>query len=322
MEANQSKDKPFFETIEELDQILKDTNEPEIMDPDPKETLVLAVQGNLHWKTVAYTIAAFNRKVGNPLAGESFRTDHVFGRCLGERSDGKTFFATTILPWIWDEGYEWKMIARARLDSFLFPECACDAREEETKVCQHHLELMQEWEYVDRRNMRTEEAKTGPKAEEGAGVFATSKPMNLDYPWARITSDGRQICTICGYGRGEYGAIGNPTYRNIFIRDHSHCGFGDASRYAPSKPERRDTDCPMYVIPKTSMDALAAQEFRPGQAMAAVAAIQVVNAPQPAFHRAEAVCKNCKRGIFQNGEWWHLTLFRACGIDGLTVAQP
>lgn len=298
--------------------------EPEIIMPTPEETKALAVPCQLHWKTVAYTIAAFSLKVGNPLGGEHFRVDHIFGRCLGERSDGRTFFATTILPWIWDEGYEWKMIARARLDSFLFPECACDAREEETKVCQHHLELMQEWEYADRRNMRTEEAKTGPKAEEGAGVFATSKPMNLDYPWARITSDGRQMCTICGYGRGEYGAIGNPTYRNIFIRDHSHCGFGNPEQYAP-KPFGKITMLPKEVfahlkaiqgeVERISGAGNLIQEFKDAQT-------EKVKTANPSFHRAEHVCLNCKRGVYmgEDGVLYHLDLMRDCHWDGRTQA--
>jgi hypothetical protein len=303
----------------------------------PEEVQALVKTCQLHWKDVRYTIAAFNRKIGNAMGGERYETEHIFGRCLGERSDGKTFFATTVLPWIWDEHYEWKMIARSRLDSFLFPECKCDARTEETKVCDYHHVMICHWEDEDRRSMGLEEAKKMTPATEGGGVLPLSSVMHKDYPWCRAvkTASGeeRYICTVCGFGKDERQAFANPTYRNIFIRDHSHCGFGDANRYAPKNPNMAAVDegwqsqdfsmpgrmvayeKPLPVIPKEVTDGIA--EIR------RMAENITGAAPQPCFHRAEHVCLNCRRGVYAgaNGVLYHLDLMRACHWSGLTVAE-
>lgn len=294
---------------------------PEIIAPTPEETKALAVPCQLHWKDVKYNIAGYIRRVGNALAGERVELDHVFGRCLGERSDGKVFFATTILPWIWDDpAYDWKMVARSRLDSFLFPECKCDARTEESKVCEFHLDAIGQWESDDRRSMGLAEARKMPKANEGGGVFPLSKEMHADYPWVR-EQEGRYLCTVCGFGKDQRGAVGNPTYRNIFIRDHSHCAFGDASRYAP-KPSMNES-FPMFKATKESIDSLKDVDFgKPGNIMAVTAPPEIVP-QQISFHRAENICNSCHRGIYRNPEtkvWYHLDLMRHCRWDHQTVA--
>jgi hypothetical protein len=305
----------------------------EIILPTESETQALAVPCQLHWKDVRYNIAVFIRKVGNPLAGESIVADHVFGRCMGERSDGKGFFTSSILPWIWEDDYNWRITARARLDSFLLPECKCDSRTEETKVCEFHLELIGKWESDDRKVMEhtRAEARKMPPAREGGGVFEQGKVMHKDYPWCR-EQEGRYMCTICGYGKDPREALGNPTYRNVFIRDHSHCGFGNPEQHAP-KPFGK-----IAMLPKEVFDHLKAVQGEverisgSGNLLQEFKEAQNIQAPdqylfsgktaQPAFRRATAVCQNCFRGVYKgdDGLLYHLDLMRACHWGGTTVA--
>lgn len=304
----------------------------EIILPSKEEPQALAVPCQLHWKDVRYNIAVFIKKVGNPLAGESIVADHVVGRCMGDRSDGKVFFASVIIPWIWEDKEDWRITARARLDSFLFPDCQCDSRTEETKVCEFHLYLIAEWEAGDRRVMEhtRAEAKKMPPAREGGGVFEQGKAMHRDYPWCR-EQDGRFMCTICGYGKDPREALGNPTYRNIFIRDHSHCGFGNPDKYAPAKKEDLER------LKQITSEALDPSTAYPGHALGCVChrcriggenkertieALDVM-ADSKSFHRAEAVCLHCFRDLYRNPEtkvWYHLDLMRACHWSGTTVA--
>ncbi len=210
------------------------------------------------------------------------------------RSDGKTFFATFRLPWIWDEYSDWRPTAKGRLDSFLGPPCECDARTEETKVCQFHLQLIAEWEKQDRAEdsvSRTDMPKL-PPAKEGGGVYPTSKPMYPDYPWTRELPGFVWLCTICGFQeQGMY----NPSYRNIFIRKHSHCGAGDGRQYEPKPIQRPALEAPRDLVAESGAW----------------------------FNKPTAICCNCKKGIYQSGKsWFHLDLMAHCDNTGATWAQP
>ena len=216
----------------------EEKTQTEIVIATPQEVQVLGESCQLRFVSVHYNIAVVMRKVGNTLAGERVEADHVFGRAMGERSDGKTFFSSVVLPWMWEPGYDWMTNARSRLDSFLEKECQCDARTEETKVCDFHHALISVWEDQDRLEMeitRREYLRLSG-SREGGGVFPDTVSMHKDYPWCRETKDGRYMCTICGFGKEPQEAFHNPTYRNIFIRDHSHCGFKNPKYYEPPLP--------------------------------------------------------------------------------------
>lgn len=209
----------------------------EIILPSKEEVTALAKSTQPTWISVAYNIATVIRQVGNTLGGVRPEVDHVFGRCMGERSDGKTFFSSVIVPWVQDEGYDWKPTARRRLDSYLLPECSCDARFDETKICEFHLNLIEKWEAADWSEVRLSDTKMLPGARKGRGIFPDTNEMNKLYPWIRETKDGtRYMCCICGFGKepGTY-AMANQVYRNIFVRDHSHCGFGNPEKYSPAR---------------------------------------------------------------------------------------
>jgi hypothetical protein len=299
--------------------------------PDKKEIEKLGVSSALHWISVVYNMAAFSRKIGNALAGERFEVDHVFGRCAGERSDHKTFFATVIIPWLWeDDSYDWRRIARERLETFLDPSCQCDARTEETKVCPYHLELMGMWESDDRSGLyRVQNVlKSLPAAKEGAGTFPRGESMHRDYPWCREFKDEvpvRWECTICGFGKDPLQALGNPTYRNIFIRDHSHCGF----KNPPPTVDELIKKESVAIAKRLNEEAIKPKTPVSGHAVGCVChrcrvyyenkKIEELNFN---FRKAEAVCDNCKKGVYRkDGVWWHLTLLRTCDLTGLTVAQ-
>jgi len=67
------------------------------------------------------------------------------------------------------------------------------------------------------------------------------RKLHPDFAWIRKLEEGvnvpaQMVCVICGQ-REDWDA--NPTYRNQFIRTHSHCGWGDGSRVLPHCIEDR-----------------------------------------------------------------------------------
>ena len=81
------------------------------------------------WQDVAYLVAFMG------LNGQNV----VSGRSVGLRDDGVVCIADYIFSPIWAEGFDWTVVGRERLETYLVCEC------EEDKVCEYHVGKMQEW---------------------------------------------------------------------------------------------------------------------------------------------------------------------------------
>ena len=204
--------------------------DPEILSPGSGS---LTLSSSRTWKQVRYNIAVLigagqSTHLGTDGIGlaPNVRAQQVFGRALGERSDGSCFYSSVDLPWIWeDEEYDWRPIALERLNTFLDPQCGCESRNEEVVYCRIHKVLCVEWASVDGETLRRTRAimLQEPYAGYGNGPLPFTTVMHRDYPWVRLNHRLNQwMCFMC---MAEMSAAENPSWRNVFINRHSHCGF-------------------------------------------------------------------------------------------------
>lgn len=209
-------------------------HEPQIIPPEKGTSLSAAGRS---WKSIVYTIAVVITGASQGEIGlvPNVRADRVFGRAMGERSDGSCFFASVDLPWVWDDHWDWRPLARQRLDTFLVPGCSCESRDSEVKLCDLHEGYTVDWSLNDNRmiNETRIALKRMPYAKYGDGPLPGWSVMHRDYPWCRENpKNGVWKCFIC---HGLQESFMNPTWRNVFMNRHSHCGFGRPEPYA-AKP--------------------------------------------------------------------------------------
>jgi hypothetical protein len=147
----------------------------------------------------------------------------VTGRALGIRNDGQRFFAELDLPWIWSKRYEWRKVARARLDTFLDPRCTCGAKGKEIVRCTwHREELLQEWAKEDSRsdNRTRKLIDSIPVSEIHPGPISPYRVLYKDWPWVMLDPDlGEVFCDVCKARQRNW----NDSETRMFVNDHSHC---------------------------------------------------------------------------------------------------
>lgn len=263
--------------------------EPEILPPgaESSSTEIVPSQSLRTWVVVKYNIAVLiaggNRanEIGlAPLA----RAEKVFGRAMGERSDGGCFFSSVDLPWVWDDPlYDWRTVARSRLDTFLIPECECETRESEIVTCKLHEEYMIDWTRGDRGITAETRVQLNqmPYAKYGDGPLPGWTVMHADYPWCREQRNrGLWRCFIC---QGSAESFMNPSWRSVFVNRHSHCGFG--GRGGTEK-------------------------------------VTVVNRNLLAQKLGAAVCENCSKPCYTvDGVLFHNTGYRSCNWAHTSYAE-
>lgn len=156
----------------------------------------------------------------------------VYGRCLGQRSDGQCFNTVVALPWMQNRRYDWRPLARYRLDTYLLKGCGCRAKGVQTITCKMHRDLEWEWRADNDRIAGIRPPANAPIADAKMGVTTPCKVLHRDYPWTQLdTVTNEWVCDICTARQGAW--ADNPTWRNQFISQHSHCGF-PASGYRAS----------------------------------------------------------------------------------------
>jgi hypothetical protein len=166
--------------------------------------------------------------------GASMTANKVVGRCLGERDDGGCFFASVDLPWVISPKFNWFKIARRRLDTFLSPDCTCRSGKNETAWCKWHMtKIIPKWQEEDAKRtvISKEEINVKPLPGARPGPMDLMRRLHNDYPWVKLdVKTGEWVCIMCD---AREQAMDNGSWRNVFVRRHSHCGFG----YAAGKDE-------------------------------------------------------------------------------------
>jgi len=177
-----------------------------------------------HWKRVNYALFVTIRKT------PKLEASAVYGRAIGLRKDGQTFSALAALPWIIPRKFDWRPIAKARLDSFLLADCRCKSEGSEVTTCKMHHGIRGKWLAEDAK--RTKELPAQPNLSLDSGPVSGFRVMNRNYPWCvMILEKNEWFCDICKAAHPAH--EDNPSYRNQFILRHSHCGF-PAAGYAES----------------------------------------------------------------------------------------
>lgn len=173
-----------------------------------------------HWKATSYIIAV---KIGPAKAMLGAKVQTVTGRALGVRNDGQCFFAELDLPWLWSKRYEWRKVARARLDTFLDPRCSCSAKGKEIVRCAwHREELMGVWANEDwRSDNRTRKViDSTPVSEIHPGPISPFRVLYKDWPWVMLDPDLNEVfCDVCKGRQRNW----NDSETRMFVNDHSHC---------------------------------------------------------------------------------------------------
>ena len=184
-----------------------------------------------HWKATSYIISV---KIGPAKAMLGAKVYTVTGRALGVRNDGQRFFAELDLPWLWSKRYEWRKIARARLDTFLDPRCTCSAKGKEIVRCDwHREELMLLWVKEDyKSDKRTRKVIDSiPVSEVHPGPISPYRVLYKDWPWVMLDPDLNEVfCDVCKGRQRNW----NDSETRMFVNDHSHCYGRVHGTYAKS----------------------------------------------------------------------------------------
>jgi len=188
------------------------------------------------WVAVQFMLAVKNiRKTAMP--GSPQMQQVVVGRALGDRADKQCFFVEMDVPWIIGPKWDWRKVAKERLNTFLDEQCICEAKESQVKVCEYHERLRIEWQHTDAmmEKFTGEVARAEHLTQRIQGAVMPRRILNWDFPWCRHDTERNCIvCEICGFVEEPYPE--NSSYRNIFIQEHSKCGYPD-SGYLKSMAE-------------------------------------------------------------------------------------
>jgi hypothetical protein len=181
----------------------------------------------------------------------------LVGRALGIRyPDNKVFFSTVMIPWTCDEDFNWQKMAKKRLDTFLLPECQCESHEADMRFCEFHEKLNKMWktevEHSEKRQTQIKqlEEQMPIPGREWSGPADMLRILHRDYPWVRLDVEASYyVCLVCKKRRQFYPFAAD---RNVFLRDHSHCGMKPDEIIPPSFEDK--------VISK--IGSLMEEEFR------------------------------------------------------------
>lgn len=184
------------------------------------------------WKHVSHMLAVKNIRI----VGGTRQV--IVGRALGDRDDDQCFFAEVDLPFIVPAKWDWKKEARRRLHSYLDSRCTCESGKSAVKHCDwHRVELFSEWQKIDFALNRESQAVATPAhiTQAVAGPLVTARILHWNFPWVRHDRERGGIwCELCGAFQEPFPQ--NPSYQNLFIHEHSACGF-PAAGYAKSIAE-------------------------------------------------------------------------------------
>lgn len=157
----------------------------------------------------------------------------VFGRCLGLRSDGQAFNSVVGIPWIVTKKFDWKVIGKSRLDTYLLRECKCRTIAVQTITCPMHKRLEAKWQAENLRAVGIIPQDV-PVADAPMGATSDVQVMNRGYPWClKDIRKNEWVCDICKAHQNAYDD--NPSWRNQFIHQHAKCGFPSAGYAARAK---------------------------------------------------------------------------------------
>jgi hypothetical protein len=113
------------------------------------------------WRDVAFMIAFMN------VNGQQV----ISGRCLGLRSDGRTFVADYLFSPVWERGLDWTAIAEDRLNTFL--DCGCL----DGTACEMHQKTCEAWLIEGVQRIQSVGAQGVPPAVEAFMKAQQQKPQ-------------------------------------------------------------------------------------------------------------------------------------------------
>lgn len=210
---------------------------------DMNEGIVLAEQAltePLSWNEVQFMMAVKNVRVGG-MPGNNLRQE-IVGRCLGDRSDGKCFFVQIDMPWLIPANWDWKRVARKRINTYLHPLCTCRVEQETVYPCELHIKLSKKWDAIDRTVIEATAVAVQSEhfTQQHPGPVLEWKVLHWDFPWVRWDKPGNRIvCQLCNAFEEPFPQ--NGSYQNLFIRKHSFCGWiGNIGKWIGSRAELFD----------------------------------------------------------------------------------
>lgn len=113
------------------------------------------------WSDVAFMIAFMN------VNGQQV----ISGRCLGLRSDNRTFVADYLFSPVWERGLDWTAIAEERLNTFL--NCGC----QDGTACEMHQKTCEAWLIEGVQRIQSVGAQGVPPAVEAFMKAQQQKPQ-------------------------------------------------------------------------------------------------------------------------------------------------
>lgn len=121
----------------------------------------LVKRSKASWNDVAFMIAFMN------VNGQQV----ISGRCLGLRSDNRTFVADYLFSPVWERGLDWTAIAEERLNTFL--DCGC----QDGTACEMHQKTCEAWLIEGVQRIQSVGAQGVPPAVEAFMKAQQQKPQ-------------------------------------------------------------------------------------------------------------------------------------------------